>query len=63
MSSENALDERDAGLIHLHTCIHCGHSRQREEVVEGEVNSGLLHCPKCGFDGPLNIEIGNLPAA
>jgi transcription elongation factor Elf1 len=63
MNNTDTLDDRDAGLIHLHTCIHCGHSRQREEVGEGEVNSGTLHCPRCGFDGPLNIEIRDLSAA
>lgn len=62
MSSTDTLDDRDTGLIHLHICIHCGHSRQREEVGDREVSSGILHCPKCGFDGPLNIEIRDLPA-
>jgi transcription elongation factor Elf1 len=63
MSNENAAGDPDAGLTHLHTCIHCGHPRKREEIGEAEVNSGIIHCPKCGFDGPLNIEIKNLPAA
>lgn len=62
MNSEDALDSRDSNLIHLHTCIHCGHSRHREEVGEGEINSGIIHCPKCGIDGPLNIEIRDFPA-
>jgi hypothetical protein len=63
MSSTQTLDDRETGLIHLHICIHCGHARQREEVGEGEVNSGIFRCTKCGIDGPLNIEIQNLPAA
>ncbi|MGB6134283.1 MAG: hypothetical protein WBG54_21080 [Acidobacteriaceae bacterium] len=61
MSSEDNADQREALLAHLQVCIHCGHSRKREEIVDREVNSGILHCPKCGFDGPLNIEIRDLP--
>ena len=62
MSSTETLDDRDIGLIHLHTCIHCGHSRRREEVGDREISSGILHCPKCGIDGPLNVEVQDLPA-
>lgn len=62
MSSNEALGERDTGLAHLHVCIHCGHPRRRNEVGDGEVRLGILHCPKCGEDGPLNIEIQELRA-
>jgi len=62
MNSTDALDDRDVSLVHLHTCIHCGHSRSREEVEDREVSSGIFHCPKCGLDGPLNIEIRDLSA-
>jgi len=62
MSSENTLDQSDTLLAHLHICIHCGHFRRREEVSDREISSGILNCPKCGLDGPLNIEIQDLPA-
>jgi transcription elongation factor Elf1 len=62
MSSEVTLDQSEALLAHLHVCIHCGHSRTREDVESREVSSGILHCAKCGLDGPLNIEIRDLPA-
>ncbi len=41
----------------------CGHARRREDVEDKEILSEILHCPKCGFDGPLTIEIKSLPAA
>jgi hypothetical protein len=63
MNNTNTLDGRDAGLIHLHTCIHCGHARRREEINVAEIRSGIFACPDCGRDGRLNIEIRNLPAA
>jgi hypothetical protein len=25
------------------------------------VGSGILHCPQCGRDGPLNLEIREAP--
>jgi predicted RNA-binding Zn-ribbon protein involved in translation (DUF1610 family) len=62
MSSEGALEQSDALLAHRHVCIYCGDSRTREDVESREVSSGILHCPKCGLDGPLNIEIRDLPA-
>jgi predicted nucleic-acid-binding Zn-ribbon protein len=43
--------------MHVHVCIHCGSSFRRE-AVEGRVHTtGLFICPKCGREGPLNIEI------
>lgn len=44
-------------LLHVHVCIHCAASFRREEV-EGRVHTTeLFVCPKCGKEGPLNIEI------
>jgi predicted RNA-binding Zn-ribbon protein involved in translation (DUF1610 family) len=63
MSNKDAMDENDSGLIHLHICIHCGHARRRKDVEDREVSSGILHCPKCGLDGPLNIEVRDSPSA
>jgi len=63
MSSTETLDDRDSGLIHLHTCILCGHARRREEINVAEIRSGIFSCPDCGQDGPLNIEIRDLSAA
>ena len=62
MNNKDASDENDSSLVHLHICTHCGHARKREEVGDREVSSGIVHCPKCGIDGPLNIEIQNFPA-
>lgn len=63
MSNIDTLDERVAGFLHLHICVHCGHPRTREDVKVREVSSGILHCPKCDLDGPLNIEVREDPAA
>jgi transcription elongation factor Elf1 len=54
MSSEVTLDQSRTLLTHLHVCILCGHSPRREEVVDREISSGILHCPTCDSDGPLN---------
>jgi transcription elongation factor Elf1 len=57
MSSEIVSDNRKVALIHIHTCIHCGQARYREDIGDHEINSGILHCPGCGMDGPLNVQI------
>lgn len=44
-------------LLHVHVCLHCASAFCREEM-EGRVHTtGLFLCPKCGREGPLNIEI------
>jgi hypothetical protein len=63
MNSEDLYNDHDTGLVQLHISIHCGHSRRREEIGDREVSLGILHCPKCGFDQPLNIEIRSLSTA
>jgi len=49
-------------LHHFHVCVHCGGMFRREEFVGREITSGIYHCSKCGFDGPLNIEIREVEA-
>lgn len=61
MNSNNALGNSNADPIPVHICIYCGHPRRREDVGDVEISAGILRCPKCGFDGPLNIEIRNSP--
>ena len=47
-------------LIHVHVCDHC-RSLFRREAFEGRpLSSGIFTCPKCGNEGPLNVEIRSL---
>jgi NAD-dependent SIR2 family protein deacetylase len=53
-TAQNPLNH---SLLHVHVCVHCANSFRREEV-EGRVHTtGLFICPKCGKEGPLNVEI------
>ncbi len=47
----------DSSLMHFHVCIHCGSALNRELFEGRALTSGIFHCPKCGLDGPLNVEI------
>jgi hypothetical protein len=42
---------------HYHRCVHCGSAFRREEFSGTAIAFGIYHCTRCGFDGPLNIEI------
>lgn len=44
-------------LVHVHVCIHCGSTYRREDFEDRAHTTGIYPCPKCGNDGPLNIEI------
>ncbi len=57
-SGRKVTDEsKDRDLPLLHVCVHCGSVFRREEYIGRAITSGIYHCPKCGLDGPLNIEI------
>jgi hypothetical protein len=44
-------------LLHFHAYVHRGSAFGRE-VFEGRaLTSGVLLCPKCGIEEPLNVEI------
>jgi hypothetical protein len=44
MSGEINSDNRRVGLIHIHTCIHCGQLRYRQAAPRGGNGPpGLLH--------------------
>ena len=44
-------------LMHFHVCKHCGAATRREEFEGRALTSGIFLCPKCGLEGPLNVEI------
>ena len=50
-------EKNKTSLLHVHVCMQCGSAFRREEYIGRAVTSGIYHCNKCGFDGPLNIEI------
>lgn len=44
-------------FVHVHVCVHCGSASRREEFEDRAQATGIYRCPKCGKEGPLNIEI------
>lgn len=44
-------------LLHVHVCVHCGSAIRREELEGRAHTTGIFVCPKCGVEGPLNLEI------
>jgi predicted RNA-binding Zn-ribbon protein involved in translation (DUF1610 family) len=53
----NDAGKSDTGLLHFHVCVHCGSAFRREELEGRAHATGIYTCPKCGVEGPLNIEI------
>ena len=62
LTAQESHDGTGSSLLHVHVCIHCNNVRRREEVDNRELASGILHCPECGVDSPLNVEFRELPA-
>jgi predicted RNA-binding Zn-ribbon protein involved in translation (DUF1610 family) len=50
-------------LMHFHVCVHCGSVFRREEFEGRAHTTGIYPCPKCGIEGPLNIEIREIDAS
>jgi len=48
-----------ARLIHVHACVGCGSLFSRKMYEGRALTSGVFHCPNCGHEGPLNVEIRN----
>lgn len=57
----SGLDEPHPHLLHFHVCKYCGTATRREEFEGRALTSGILLCPKCGIEGPLNVEIRETP--
>lgn len=51
------LSDTNDPFVHVHVCIHCRGAFRREEFEDGAQTTGIYPCPKCGVEGPLNIEI------
>jgi hypothetical protein len=53
----NGTPPDNGKLIHVHVCVHCGAISRREAFEGRGLTSGIFTCPKCGEEGPLNVEI------
>jgi len=47
-------------LLHVHVCVQCGSAIRREELEGRGHTTGIFLCPKCGTEGPLNLEIRDI---
>jgi predicted RNA-binding Zn-ribbon protein involved in translation (DUF1610 family) len=47
-------------LLHFHVCADCGNAFRREEIEGRAHTTGIFVCPKCGAEGPLNLEIRDM---
>jgi predicted RNA-binding Zn-ribbon protein involved in translation (DUF1610 family) len=57
MPKSQLREQNASNLIHVHACAHCGAIFRREAFEGRALTSGLFTCPKCGDEGPLNVEI------
>ena len=55
--ASTAPNKLSHSLLHVHVCNHCGSAFRREELEGRPHTTGIFACPKCGFEGPLNLEI------
>lgn len=53
----NDSDSQGCTLGHFHKCKHCDSLFHREEFEGRALTSGIYPCPKCGFEGPLNVVV------
>jgi hypothetical protein len=63
MTANPSANENRLPLLHFHVCVHCNSTFRREAFEGRALTSGIFTCPKCGLDGPLNVEIRELREA
>ena len=61
VANDGSIDGNQPHLINVHVCIYCGYLLKWEEVDSRQVAPGIFHCSKCDLDGPLNVEIREVP--
>ena len=50
-------NDHEVEMIHVHVWLECGHASRREESDGTPDTRGILHCSRCGHEGPLNDRV------
>ncbi len=53
-STENAQWES------VHICPRCGHALNLAEIDLKTITTGIVECPKCHWEGPIEIKVSDL---
>jgi len=57
MESRPENDTPGKQLEHVHVCPKCDLVLGPEEIELCSIVTGILTCPKCGWSGPINLQI------
>lgn len=44
----------------VHICPRCGHILRLEDVDLRTITTGIVECPKCLWEGPVEIQVADL---
>lgn len=44
----------------VHICPHCAHALNLEEIDLRAITTGIVECPKCFWQGPIQIGVIDL---
>ena len=62
MSSPPNNPAENARWESVHICTRCGHAINLEEIDLRTITTGIVGCPKCYWEGPIEIQVANLGA-
>jgi predicted RNA-binding Zn-ribbon protein involved in translation (DUF1610 family) len=46
----------------VHICPHCGHILSLDDINLRTITTGILECPKCQWEGPIEIQVTDISA-
>ena len=46
----------------VHICPRCGHALNLEDIDLRTITTGIVECPKCHWEGPVEIRVADLNA-
>jgi predicted RNA-binding Zn-ribbon protein involved in translation (DUF1610 family) len=60
MNSPSNKPVDDANWESVHICPRCGHILNLDQIDLRAITTGIVQCPKCDWEGPIEIQVSEL---
>ena len=63
MNSPSDKSTKKARWESVHICPRCGHALNLEDIDLRTITTGIVECPECRWEGPIEIRVIDLNGA